>query len=51
MIFTCVVKSVIEKKFSVELRNSGVADMAVRGDGKIMASGGWDGRYIQWNLR
>lgn len=27
------------------LRNAGVADVSVRQDGKIMASGGWDGRY------
>ena len=31
----------------MELKNAGVADVAVRPDGKIMASGGWDGRsYI-----
>ena len=27
------------------LKNEGVADVSVRQDGKIMVSGGWDGRY------
>ena len=38
-------QSVLEKRYSVELRNAGVADVSVRQDGKIMSSGGWDGRY------
>ena len=42
--FCLVTQSVMEKRFSVELKNSGVADVAVRADSKIMASGGWDGR-------
>ena len=29
----------------MELKNAGVADVAIRSDNKIMASGGWDGRY------
>ena len=36
----------MEKRFGVDLKNPGVADVAVRRDGKIMASGGWDGRYV-----
>ena len=40
----------IGKRFGVELKNPGVADVAVRGDCKIMASGGWDGRYIHYTL-
>ena len=35
----------LERKYSVELRNAGLADVAIRSDNKIMASGGWDGRY------
>lgn len=35
----------MEKKYSVELKNVGVADVAIRNDCKIFASGGWDGRY------
>ena len=34
----------MEKRFAMELKNPGIADVAVRQDGKIMASGGWDGR-------
>lgn len=40
----CGLQRVLEKKYSVELKSSGVADVSVRQDGKIMASGGWDGR-------
>ena len=29
----------------MELKNAGVADVAIRSDDKIFASGGWDGRY------
>ena len=29
----------------MELKNAGVADVAIRNDCKIFASGGWDGRY------
>ena len=29
----------------MELKNAGVADVAIRNDSKIFASGGWDGRY------
>ena len=35
----------LERKYSVELRNASLADVAIRSDNKIMASGGWDGRY------
>lgn len=34
----------LEKHYSIHLRNSGVADVQVRHDHKIIASGGWDGR-------
>ena len=34
----------LEKKYSVEVKNAGVADVAIRTDCKIFASGGWDGR-------
>ena len=36
----------LEKKYSVPLRNAGVADVSVRQDSRIMVSGGWDGRCI-----
>ena len=34
----------LEKCYSVPLHNSGVSDVKVRPDHKIIASGGWDGR-------
>ena len=37
----------LRKKYSVELKNAGVGDVSVRQDSKIMASAGWDGRYIR----
>ena len=40
-----VVQGKLEKKYSIELKNAGVADVAIRNDSKIFASGGWDGRY------
>ena len=33
------------KKYSVAVKNDGISSAAIRRDGKIMASGGWDGRY------
>ena len=36
----------MQKCYSVELRNAGVADVAVRQDSRIMVSGGWDGRFL-----
>ena len=39
------VQGKLEKKYSVDLTNAGVADLAIRTDCKIFASGGWDGRY------
>lgn len=36
----------MERRYNVEFKNSGVSDVAVRHDNKIMASGGWDGRYL-----
>lgn len=35
----------LENKYSVDIKNAGVADIAIRNDCKIFASGGWDGRY------
>lgn len=35
----------LEKKYSIDLKNAGVADVAIRSDCKIFATGGWDGRY------
>lgn len=40
-----MIQGKLEKKYSVEVRNAGVADVAIRTDSKIFASGGWDGRY------
>ncbi|XP_064392367.1 guanine nucleotide-binding protein subunit beta-like protein 1 [Halichondria panicea] len=37
-------KDKIQKKFSVEIKNPGVASLAVRNGGKIFCTGGWDGR-------
>jgi len=34
----------LENKYKVKLKNPGIADIAVRGDSKIVATGGWDGR-------
>lgn len=30
----------------MELKNAGVADVGIRQDSKIIASGGWDGRLV-----
>ena len=35
----------LENKYSVDIKNAGIADIAIRNDCKIFASGGWDGRY------
>ncbi|XP_003385188.1 PREDICTED: guanine nucleotide-binding protein subunit beta-like protein 1 [Amphimedon queenslandica] len=42
--FNFTQQCLVEKKYSTEIRNSGVASVAIRGDGRIMASGGWDYR-------
>lgn len=44
--FFCFDQCVLEKRYSVELKNAGVADVSVRQDSKIIASGGWDGRLL-----
>ena len=41
-----IIQGKLEKKYSLELKNAGVADVAIRNDQKIFASGGWDGRYL-----
>lgn len=38
------VQECLQKSYSIPLRNSGVSDVKVRSDQKIIASGGWDGR-------
>ena len=40
------VKGGLCQKYSVSIKNSGVSSVAIRLDGKIMASGGWDGRLV-----
>jgi len=30
----------------VELKRAGIADVKIRNDGKIVTTGGWDGRQV-----
>lgn len=42
--FTLTEQFILEKSYSMPLRNSGVSTVKIRHDGRILASGGWDGR-------
>lgn len=42
VIDTCLPGITVEKK--MQLKQAGTADIAIRGDGKIVAAAGWDGR-------
>ena len=36
----------LTKAYSVAVKNSGIASVKIREDGRIMACGGWDGRFV-----
>lgn len=50
-VFKITAKRSLELEKNVQLKNAGISEVKIRGDGKIVATGGWDYKLVNMQAK